>query len=124
MVIQLIIIRVLVIYDHKLSLYKGYSTMSLTFKRTWASAAAAVTLIAASPIIVLANESEVATEGRSAKTASDLKMETITVYGKHNQLILESGTATKSNMTLMQIGYYWMIKQPVLCNSRFETLVV
>ena len=76
--------------------------MSLTFKRTWASAAAAVTLIAASPIIVLANESDVATEGRSAKTASDLKIDTITVYGKHNQLILESGTATKSNMSLMQ----------------------
>jgi iron complex outermembrane receptor protein len=118
MVIQLIIIRVLVIYDHKLSLYKGYSTMSLTFKRTWASAAAAVTLIAASPIIVLANESEVVTEGRSAKTASDLKMETITVYGKHNQLILESGTATKSNMTLMQTPAAVVVVDRVLLDDQ------
>lgn len=29
-------------------------------------------------------------------------LEEITVYGRHNQLILESGTATKSNMSLMK----------------------
>lgn len=30
------------------------------------------------------------------------KIEKITVYGRHNQLILNSGTATKSNMSLME----------------------
>jgi hypothetical protein len=35
---------------------------------------------------------------KDAKTA----IEKITVYGRHNQLILESGTATKSNMSLME----------------------
>jgi iron complex outermembrane receptor protein len=33
---------------------------------------------------------------------TDASIETITVYGRHNQLILNSGTATKSNMNLME----------------------
>ena len=37
-----------------------------------------------------------------ANTTSQDDLERISVYGKHNQLILESGTATKSNMALMQ----------------------
>jgi len=33
---------------------------------------------------------------------TEKKLETITVYGRHNQLVLSSGTATKSNMSLME----------------------
>ncbi|WP_289031588.1 TonB-dependent receptor [uncultured Paraglaciecola sp.] len=36
------------------------------------------------------------------KELDNSELEQITVYGKHNQLIMESGTATKSNMSLMQ----------------------
>lgn len=75
--------------------------MRFKFKGTWAGAAA-VTLITASPIISLAAESEFTLEEVAGTPTSDLKIDTITVYGKHNQLILESGTATKSNMSLMQ----------------------
>ena len=77
--------------------------MSFTLKGTWTgAAAAAVALITASPIISLAAESEFTSEEVAGTPTSDLKIDTITVYGKHNQLILESGTATKSNMSLMQ----------------------
>lgn len=34
--------------------------------------------------------------------ANDDQIERISVYGKHNEIILQSGTATKSNMDLMQ----------------------
>lgn len=34
--------------------------------------------------------------------ANDIGIEEITVYGRHNQLITESGTATKSNMSLIK----------------------
>ena len=34
--------------------------------------------------------------------ATDENLDIITVYGRHNRLILESGTATKSNMSLME----------------------
>ncbi|MBQ4864622.1 TonB-dependent receptor [Pseudoalteromonas sp. MMG013] len=34
--------------------------------------------------------------------ANEQSVERISVYGRHNQLILDSGTATKSNMALMQ----------------------
>ena len=77
--------------------------MSFALKGTWTgAAAAAVALITASPIISLAAESEFTSEEVAGTPTSDLKIDTITVYGKHNQLILESGTATKSNMSLMQ----------------------
>lgn len=43
----------------------------------------------------------VGSTGAFAQNA-DENIEKISVYGKHNKLILESGTATKSNMALMQ----------------------
>ena len=36
-------------------------------------------------------------------SVDDKDIERISVYGKHNQLVLESGTATKSNMELIEI---------------------
>lgn len=41
-------------------------------------------------------------ESDIAVTPSGDNMDVITVYGRHNRLILESGTATKSNMSLME----------------------
>ena len=45
-----------------------------------------------------AAKDKTSTSKKDAKTA----IEKITVYGRHNQLILNSGTATKSNMSLME----------------------
>lgn len=67
------------------------------FKRkpTWPLSVAVATILAASSVSTIAKE----TDNVSSEQA---KIEKITVYGKHNQLILESGTATKSNISLMQ----------------------
>ncbi|KAF7781621.1 hypothetical protein PRUB_b0905 [Pseudoalteromonas rubra] len=57
---------------------------------------------------LLANAVKIALLGAAVNStivvaqSNDENIEKISVYGKHNQLILESGTATKSNMALMQ----------------------
>lgn len=63
-------------------------------KPTWRISAAVAALLVTVSVPILANETNVSSE--------EAELEQITVYGKHNQLILESGTATKSNMSLMQ----------------------
>tara|TARA_R110002167_G_scaffold361999_1_gene580818 strand:+ start:14557 stop:17034 length:2478 start_codon:yes stop_codon:yes gene_type:complete len=85
---QLIIIR------KKYSKNKGQHIMHFKLKPTWRISAAVAALLATVSVPILANESNVSSE--------EAELEKITVYGKHNQLILESGTATKSNMSLMQ----------------------
>ncbi|MBQ4830141.1 TonB-dependent receptor [Alteromonas sp. MMG017] len=41
-------------------------------------------------------------ETQKEQKVQDENLDVITVYGRHNRLILESGTATKSNMSLME----------------------
>jgi iron complex outermembrane receptor protein len=41
-------------------------------------------------------------EAQIEQTITDENLDIVTVYGRHNRLILESGTATKSNMSLME----------------------
>lgn len=45
-------------------------------------------------------------------------IEKISVYGRHNSLILESGTATKSNMTLMQTPAAIVVVDKLLLNEQ------
>ena len=45
-------------------------------------------------------------------------MERISVYGRHNQLILESGTATKSNMSLMETPAAVVVVDKVLLDEQ------
>jgi outer membrane receptor protein involved in Fe transport len=65
----------------------------------WPISTAFAALITTTSIPTLANENDTAQDNGAATVAD---VEKITVYGKHNQLIMESGTATKSNMSLMQ----------------------
>jgi len=53
-----------------------------------------------------------------SKDSSNEKMEKISVYGRHNSLILESGTATKSNMTLMQTPAAIVVVDKSLLNEQ------
>ena len=76
--------------------------MYFKFKPTWPISVALSTLMASVAIPTLANESNIALSEPVNKTLPDTEMDKITVYGKHNQLILTSGTATKSNISLMQ----------------------
>ena len=92
--------------------------MDFTMKRTWIASAAAAALLVTSSISTFANDNEIAS-GQPLKTAkSDMEIETITVYGKHNQLILESGTATKSNMSLMQTPAAVVVVDRVLLDDQ------
>lgn len=65
-----------------------------------------VKLSAVAVAIALANSAQAADAANNKKTTdkknANAAIEKITVYGRHNQLILESGTATKSNMSLME----------------------
>ncbi|WP_426370131.1 TonB-dependent receptor [Pseudocolwellia sp. HL-MZ7] len=49
------------------------------------------------------------------------KIERISVYGLHNRLILESGTATKSNMTLMQTPAAIVVVDKLLLSEQSST---
>ena len=69
--------------------------MTFKLKKTWPITAAITAVLATASTPILANETDV-------QLSEEAKVEQITVYGRHNQLILESGTATKSNMSLMQ----------------------
>lgn len=92
--------------------------MDFTMKTTWIASAAAAALLVTSSISTFANDNEIAS-GQPLKTAkSDMEIETITVYGKHNQLILESGTATKSNMSLMQTPAAVVVVDRVLLDDQ------
>ncbi|MBT3133765.1 TonB-dependent receptor [Alteromonas sp. ALT199] len=50
----------------------------------------------------LAQENDADTPLDSQAQSTEENLDVITVYGRHNRLILESGTATKSNMSLME----------------------
>ena len=50
----------------------------------------------------LAQDSDAETAVDSQAQSAEENLDVITVYGRHNRLILESGTATKSNMSLME----------------------
>lgn len=50
----------------------------------------------------LAQDSDAETPVDSQAQSAEENLDVITVYGRHNRLILESGTATKSNMSLME----------------------
>lgn len=50
----------------------------------------------------LAQENDAETPVDSQAQSAEENLDVITVYGRHNRLILESGTATKSNMSLME----------------------
>jgi iron complex outermembrane receptor protein len=69
--------------------------MRFKLKKTWPISVAVAAIVTTVATPILANE-------RDETTLAAVNIEKITVYGRHNQLILESGTATKSNMTLMQ----------------------
>lgn len=49
---------------------------------------------------------------------SDENLDVITVYGRHNRLILESGTATKSNMSLMETPAAIVVVDGTLLNEQ------
>ena len=76
--------------------------MYFKFKLTWPISLALATLMATVAIPTLASESNIASSEAVNMPLPDTEMDKITVYGKHNQLILTSGTATKSNISLMQ----------------------
>jgi iron complex outermembrane receptor protein len=76
--------------------------MYFKLKPTWPISVALATLMATVATPTLANESNIASSEAVNMPLPDTEMDKITVYGKHNQLILTSGTATKSNMSLMQ----------------------
>ncbi len=50
----------------------------------------------------LAQDNDAETPVDSQAQSAEENLDVITVYGRHNRLILESGTATKSNMSLME----------------------
>ncbi|MFZ8200072.1 TonB-dependent receptor [Alteromonas portus] len=50
----------------------------------------------------LAQENDAETPVDAQAQNAEENLDVITVYGRHNRLILESGTATKSNMSLME----------------------
>jgi outer membrane receptor protein involved in Fe transport len=69
--------------------------MRFKLKPTWPISAAVTMLMATTSSLTYANED-------TTKVTKDGEIEKISVYSKHNKLIVDSGTATKSNMNLMQ----------------------
>lgn len=69
--------------------------MNFKLKKTTHISVVIATVLATTALSTMANETNVT-------TVDEEKIEKITIYGRHNQLILESGTATKSSMSLMQ----------------------
>jgi len=69
--------------------------MRFKLKPTWPISAAVTMLMATTSSLTYANE-------ENQKVTKDGEIEKISVYSKHNKLIVDSGTATKSNMNLMQ----------------------
>jgi len=69
--------------------------MKMKRKPTWPLSLAISTILA--PTVIYASAAE-----SNTTSVDEQIVDKITVYGRHNQLILESGTATKSNMSLME----------------------
>ncbi|MFT2091963.1 TonB-dependent receptor [Paraglaciecola sp. 2405UD69-4] len=69
--------------------------MQFKLKNTWSVSVVVAAILATSSTTAFA-------DGTETLGAEEAALDKITVYGKHNELILESGTATKSNMSLMQ----------------------
>ena len=84
----------------------------------WPISTAFATILTTASIPTLANETS-ASDNKTAATVSDV--EKITVYGKHNQLIMDSGTATKSNMSLMQTPAAVVVVDKLLINEQAGT---
>jgi len=92
--------------------------MNFQRKPSW-QLSATISLILASNFVQAQNEpiTSTKTQSETTKTAEE-KVEKITVYGRHNQLILESGTATKSNMSLMETPAAVVVVDSALLNSQ------
>ena len=75
-------------------------------------------------ILVIKRKSNTEQASRIAIPKNNIKqLERISVYGLHNKLILDSGTATKSNMTLMQTPAAVVVVDKLLLNEQAsETL--
>ena len=84
----------------------------------WPITTAFATILTAASIPTLANDNS-ASADVAATTVADV--EKITVYGKHNQLIMDSGTATKSNMSLMQTPAAVVVVDKLLINEQAGT---
>jgi len=63
--------------------------MNFKLKKTWPITAAVTSILVTLSLPTFAEEI-------STADTEEAKVEKITIYGRHNQLILESGTATKS----------------------------
>jgi len=91
----------------------------LNFKRksTWQLSLIISTILA--PSAVYANAVDIETEQKVKLAIADTAIdEKISVYGRHNQLILESGTATKSSMSLMKTPAAIVVVDSALINSQ------
>jgi iron complex outermembrane receptor protein len=84
--------------------YNAHAKSKLT-KAILLSFISASSAFAATPAPAQQSEpDEASTNGKvaEAQKSAEENLDVITVYGRHNRLILESGTATKSNMSLME----------------------
>jgi len=90
--------------------------MNFKRKSTW-QLSLIISMILA-PSAVYANEADKKAEESVKSAIADNEIEKITVYGRHNQLILESGTATKSNMSLMETPAAIVVIDSALINSQ------
>ncbi len=77
--------------------------MNRSFNKVSVAISLALSMTAVTQTVFAAVQTNEKTqEESSVVTNTDKKMEKITVYGRHNRLILESGTATKSTLTLLE----------------------
>lgn len=75
-----------------------------------------LTTLAASVAFCMSAQAE--TVSTESAVEADKKIEKITVYGRHNKIILESGTATKSSMSLMETPAAIVVVDKALLNSQ------
>ena len=84
----------------------------------WPISTAFAALMTTASIPSFADENNVAPDNGAVSVAD---VEKITVYGKHNQLIMDSGTATKSNMSLMQTPAAVVVVDKLLIDEQAGT---
>ncbi len=70
--------------------------MNISFNKITTAISLSLTLGISAPFAFAADSTEIRAE------STEKEMEKVTVYGRHNRLILESGTATKSNLSLLE----------------------
>ncbi|AXT40558.1 TonB-dependent receptor [Alteromonas sp. BL110] len=77
-----------------------------SYKKSKVANAILLSLLSATSTVTatsaLAQDKDVETPVDQQAESAEENLDVITVYGRHNRLILESGTATKSNMSLME----------------------